>query len=519
MKFLKLPLAFAALALGALAVFGGATNTTAAPDNRVNVFVAFNQTPGPAEEALIRRAGGTVKYSYTLVPAIAASLPQSAIDGLSRSPGILRIEPDIEVFAVDHETQVEAELAAVWGVTRIGSGDLHHANKIGTGIRVAILDSGIDTSHADLHYDSTCSNSTAYANVQDGNGHGTHVAGTIAATRGNGGVVGAAPGATLCIFKVLSDGGGGSYSDVVAALNWISNYNSTASAANKIRITNNSYGSSGDPGATVKAAFDNLNGQGVLHIAAAGNSGNLRGTGSNCIYPALWDSLVATAATTSTDTRASFSSTCSQLELAAPGRSIYSTVPGGYATYSGTSMASPHAAGAAALVWAENFGQTNAQVRALLTSTALDLGATGPDTHFGHGLVQAGAAVAAVGSTGGGGGGGGGTGNGDTGSDSSGTVSVTSIIYATSGGKNSNKNLVVTIAVGAGNDVVSGATVSFTLTNGSSSWNGSGTTGTGGTISATLNNAPSGTYRTTIHSVSASGLTWDGVTPANGFTK
>ena len=160
-------------------------------------------------------------------------------------------------------------------------------------------------------------------------------------------------------------------------------------------MTNNSYGDSSVPVA-VWDAFDSAEAAGVLHVAAAGNSGNAGGGGDNVIYPARFASVIAVAATDESNSRASFSSTGPAVELSAPGVSIYSTIPGGgYGSGDGTSFASPHAAGAAALVIsagvvdANGNGRTNDEVRAILTQAADDLGAAGRDALYGWGLVNA----------------------------------------------------------------------------------------------------------------------------------
>jgi len=358
-----------------------APHALAQPTARVSVLIAFTKQPGPAEQALVRGVGGEIKYTYHLVPAIAARVPESALDELRRNPNITAVEPDLEVQVVD------AELDNTWGVKHIGAGTVHASGNGGAGIKVGILDTGIDTTHPDLNYDPTCSASFVTGEtLMDGNSHGTHVAGTVAALDNDTGVIGMAPQATLCIYKVLNNSGNGNYSNIIAALE--------RAVADGVQVTNNSYGGSADPGLTVRAAFDNAYATGVLHVAAAGNNGTPDGTGDNCIYPARWDSVIATAATTPSDTRASFSSTCSEVELAAPGDQINSTLPGGGdGLKSGTSMASPHVAGSVALVLAANPGWSNDQVRLQLQITAVDLGDPGRDAQYGYGLVNAQAAT------------------------------------------------------------------------------------------------------------------------------
>jgi subtilisin len=376
---------------------------------QVDVLIGFKQHPAAQDVAFVQALGGKIRHVYNIIPSMAATLPEPALAALARNPRIEIIEEDGLFHIIAHGTaSLDSELNNTWGVKHIRAGDIHPTNK-GAGVKVAIIDSGIDSLHPDL--DGRVAGGWNFqgnnGNYADDNGHGTHVAGTVAANAGNGGVVGAAPEAELYALKVLGANGSGSFSSVIAALDWC--------VVNEIQVSNNSYGSGSDPGTQVRAAFDNSAAAGVLHIAAAGNSGTPAGKGNNVGYPARYDSVVAVAATTQSDTRASFSSTGPAVELAAPGVGIRSTVPGGgYRDWNGTSMASPHVAGVAALVISA--GETApGQVRLILQNSAIDLGPQGRDSHFGFGLVDALAAVALVGSNGGNGNGNGGnTGGGET---------------------------------------------------------------------------------------------------------
>ncbi len=348
-------------------------------DGRVDVLIAFHAQPGSAEEALVRAGGGEIKHRYHLVHAIAARLPVQAVNALRGNPRVRAIEPDGRVFAID------AELDNSWGVKRIGAGVVHPSLR-GTGVRVAVLDTGIDYDHPDraANYGGGFDFVNDDDDPFDDHQHGTHVAGTIAAQDNGSGVVGVAPDATIYALKVLGADGSGSFSGVIAALEW--------AVLHGIQITNNSYGSSQDPGWTLREAFDNSAAAGILHIAAAGNTGTCEGTGDNVGYPAQYASVMAVAATGPDDESPCFSSTGPDVEISAPGVSINSTVPGGgYQLLSGTSMAAPHVAGTAALIIdngvtdANGDGRVNADdVREILNSTAQDLGTPGRDTWFGY---------------------------------------------------------------------------------------------------------------------------------------
>jgi len=369
----------------------------ASPDGLVKVLIGFKEKPGPAEHTLVRGAGGIIKYSYTLVPAVAASLPSSAIEGLLRDPRVRAVELDEMVYAVGFDS----ELNNTWGVERIGAGKVHPEN-MGAGVEIGIIDSGVDYTHLDL-----CDFYVGGYDFVDGDddpmdvyGHGTHVAGTACAIRNGFGVVGVAPECALYSLRVLNDDGAGYISDVIAAMEWAVN--------NKLKVVNLSLGRSQDPGTTFKQAFDNAEAAGLVIVAAAGNSGNPAGKGNNVIYPAKYDSVIAVAATDSNDQRPNWSSTGDEVELAAPGVSILSTWNDAdsphnpqpiciddvcyYKYGSGTSMASPHVAGTAALVWAANPSWSNNKIRIRLQNSAEDIGLSA--TEQGYGLVDAAEAVA-----------------------------------------------------------------------------------------------------------------------------
>lgn len=359
---------------------------------KVPVIIGFKETPNPH---LVVSVGGEIKCVYRITPAIAAKVPEAAVSKLRSAMGVAYVEPDGEVYAL--------EQTLPWGVDRIDAEKIHTLGGKGATIKVAILDTGIDYNHPDL--DANYKGGHDYVNddpdPMDDNGHGTHVAGIVAAEDNDIGVIGVAPEAHLYAVKVLDAGGSGYVSDVVAGIQW--------SIDNGMQIISMSLGTDTDyqslHDAVDAAYYDN----GILVVAAAGNDGNPAGTGDNVDYPARYDSVIAVGATDENDERAVWvggaSSTGPDLELAAPGDKINSTLlGGGYGTKSGTSMSCPHVTGTAALVFSlldidpsddlDGDGVWDAnEVRKKLQDTAEDLGAAGRDTYYGYGLVDAEAAA------------------------------------------------------------------------------------------------------------------------------
>jgi subtilisin len=337
-----------------------------------NYLVQFSDQIETAVLSSVGIQQDAILHQYELLPVALVEMTEKEVKELAQHPDIVAIEEDAEV---------EAFQTVPWGVTRVQAPTAHSAGYSGAGIRVAILDTGIDARHEDLNVYGGYSVFTDSANNNpyvDVNGHGTHVAGTVAALNNNIGVLGVAPGAQLYAVKVLNNSGGGSYSGIAQGIEWSIN--------NRMNIINMSLGGSAHS-SILQQYCDLAYNRGILVVAAAGNSGNAAGTGDNVAYPARYSSVIAVAATDSNNNRASFSSTGPAVELSAPGVGILSTLPGNrYGTANGTSMASPHVAGVAALVWQAKPNLTNVDLRRLLNITALPLG---NGNHYGSGLVRA----------------------------------------------------------------------------------------------------------------------------------
>jgi len=384
------------------------------PADFEDVIVRFHNVPSKAELNAFKGLGGNVSHSFTIIPAISGKLPAKAIEALKKNPLVAEVELDMSVQALGYSPG--NELGNSWGTDYINADVAHASGYSGEGVKVAVLDSGVNYNHFDLSENFDFStNELGYDFVMDDyfpddvNGHGTHVAGTLAAASNGFGVVGVAPKTQIMALKILDDNGTGSVSRVIEALQWIVDYNAEHPNT-PIRITNNSYGT-GSYSSLLQAAFDASVRAGILHIAAAGNAGNFAGSGDNTTYPAKYESVVAVAAINPNNLRASWSSTGADIEISAPGVSVLSTwndstsyenpqpfpFTGSVGTYfkegSGTSMASPHVAGVAALMLASNPNYTAEEVRSVMNETALELGAAGRDSQYGYGLVDASSAL------------------------------------------------------------------------------------------------------------------------------
>ncbi len=330
------------------------------------------------------------------LPLISGEFTDAEIKSLGADNNVELIEDDLIAYAVvtpgisneqsarmrmslqAEDTQLSAGELLPWGVDRIDAERAWEVTR-GAGIRVAVLDTGIDHLHQDLT--SNFHGGVSFVpgeDFSDGNGHGTHVAGIIGARQNGVGVVGVAPNCDLFSVKILNRTGNGRYSWIISGILW--------SVRNRMDIINMSLGGLGHVQA-LQNACDYALRNNVVVIAAAGN----RVSKDNTVrYPARYDSVVAVSAVNESGDFANFSCQGEQVDLSAPGERILSTLPGNrYGRHNGTSMAAPHVAGVAALTISSHRLTDAETIRQILFSCADNLGIPGRDDMFGHGLVDA----------------------------------------------------------------------------------------------------------------------------------
>ncbi len=359
-----------------------------------SVIIGFHSTVGDSERQLIRNKGGTIQRELGLIHALVVTIPETALPELDTHPKIKFTEHNQQVrFPFPpHENKLQETVAASIdeyqqnrSLQQISVDKAHSKGITGAGVKIAIIDTGIDYNHQELKdnyrggYDFV--NDDADPMDDSTPGHGTQVAGIIAARLDDQGIVGVAPDASIYALKVMDRNGSSSISNIVAALQW--------TVDNKIDVVNISMGGPG--GTSLKEACNAAFQAGVLIVAATGNSER-----GGVDYPAAYDSVIAVGATDQQDNPEIYTAQGNEVELAAPGTAIYSTKQeNNYGTISGTSLAAPHITGVAALILSAGVDDINndgvadnRDVRLKLLKASRDLGKPGRDDLYGYGIID-----------------------------------------------------------------------------------------------------------------------------------
>ena len=360
-------------------------STPPAPSSPDEIIVKYKAGALESDKQNVRKQSGAIlKHRINKLKIEVIHVPSDKKDlvlqSLNNNPFVQYAEPDFIAQATSISN--DPSLPQQWGLFKINATntstqsasawDITHGDP---SIKVAILDTGIDESHPDLTGKVILdANFTTDASSLDNNGHGSHVAGIVAANTNNGtGVAGAGYNTGLINGKVLDSNGSGYYSWIINGITW--------AADNGAQVISMSLGGS----SSSQALSDAVNyawSKGAVVVAAAGNNGSTAPS-----YPAYYPNVIAVAATDSNDNLATWSNRGSWVDVASPGVNIYSTYDNNsYATLSGTSMATPFVAGEAALIFATGLCATNTCTRNQIETTADHISGTG--TYFTYGRIN-----------------------------------------------------------------------------------------------------------------------------------
>ena len=342
-----------------------------------SVTIGFN---GNMDQAIIDEYNIINYTQHQLINAISADIPELTNHKMKKNQNIRYIEDDIYVHITKKAQLLPQQVD--WGISQINAPAAWN-NTTGSGVKIAIIDTGISRKHPDLTVSGGINllGTSSSKKWNDDNGHGTHVAGIIAAHNNSIGVIGVAPDAELYAVKVLDQYGGGRISDVIEGIEW--------AVQNDMDIISMSFGTTEYSQALNDSSASAYN-AGILLVASAGNNGDGNLSTNDVMYPAKLESVIAISAIDQNNIAVSWSADGSEVELAAPGVGIYSTwLDGGYHSMSGTSMAAPFVSGVAALMMQDNVVASPDEVRAAMAYNAIDLGVQGRDNVYGFGLVQA----------------------------------------------------------------------------------------------------------------------------------
>jgi subtilisin family serine protease len=371
--------AFLTLAAACVAVLVLALPVEAAPKDAVGNYIVVLKPSVPSAATVAKdhglHLGAHVRLVYEkALKGYAASIPASRLAAIRADQRVAYVEPDAKVSAVGKPVPAPAPQVLPWGVDYVGADTSSTLAGNGSGgvggVNAYVIDTGID-SHSDLNV--VGSVNFAGGRPTDCNGHGTHVAGTIGALDNTADVVGVAPGVALTAVKVLDCTGNGLVSDAIAGVDWV-----TANAR-KPAVANMSL--SAPASQALDDAVRRSAASGIVYSVAAGNNGTDACSSSPARAGAgVANGIITTAAFDSSGTEASWSNYGPCVDLWAPGVNILSTkLGGGTTTMSGTSMASPHVDGAAALYLASHPGASASTVEAQLKADARSTGRTSKD--------------------------------------------------------------------------------------------------------------------------------------------
>jgi subtilisin family serine protease len=345
----------------------GAEKSTAIDDSYIVVMKGKGSAAkaNAAEaRALAKKKGGSVKYAYDkAITGFSATLDADALDAL-------RNDPDVDYIEANQVVKASGDQAnPTWGLNRIDQRNLplnsnYHYDYTGSGVKAYILDTGIRSGHADFGGRVTSGYTAIGSSTEDENGHGTHVAGTV-----GGSAYGVAKGVTLVPVRVLDASGSGTTAGVIAGVNWVTSNHTSGPA-----VANMSLG--GGASTTLDSAVSNSIADGVTYAVAAGNDYGANACNGS---PSRVAAALTVGSTTNTDARSNFSN----IGLFAPGSSITSawhTSNTATNTISGTSMATPHVAGVAALYLQANPSASASSVASAIVSNATTGVVTSPGT-------------------------------------------------------------------------------------------------------------------------------------------
>ncbi|GIO85736.1 hypothetical protein J25TS5_26680 [Paenibacillus faecis] len=377
-----------------LLFFSGATGSAYAGDpqsgTEQEIIVVYKNDAG---KDAVYEESVEVNHEFDTIPAVSATVTPADLKELVNDPNIALIERNITFRTTDADFKAASDPIPLeqseWSFQAVRPTTMWNQGYTGTGVKVAVIDSGILTTHPELTVAGGISTVDYTNDYTDDNGHGTHVAGIIAAKSNGNARVGIAPDVQLYAVKAMDQTGNGTLQDVLEGMDW--------AIQNDMDIVNVSLGTDTDS-TILHNMMDQAYNAGILIVGSAGNSQvddygvPVPLTTPTVNYPAKYSSVIAVAAVDKDNRRGDFSSVGDEVEVAAPGVAVLSTyVKGdgtpGYALSNGTSQAAPHVSGMLALLKQAHPAMSNVQLREELKKYAVDLGSPGRDIEFGFGAL------------------------------------------------------------------------------------------------------------------------------------